>query len=98
MSKILLCSVVLTVCSLFIGKCFPLLAVTENHPEVQAKVLTAVEEAKQMSRIPISLYCEILEKHIKEVCKLKYKRHSSSDDYTSFYTFTQQNTSTIITI
>ncbi|XP_069014339.1 adenylate kinase 9 [Embiotoca jacksoni] len=40
---------------------------TEDHPEVQAMVLSAVEEAKQLSTSPISLYAEVLQNHIKEV-------------------------------
>ncbi|XP_070781653.1 adenylate kinase 9 [Enoplosus armatus] len=42
-------------------------SVTEDHPEVQAMVLTALEEAKHMSTSPFDLYAEVLEKHIKEI-------------------------------
>ncbi|KAE8286847.1 Adenylate kinase 9 [Larimichthys crocea] len=41
--------------------------VTENHPEVQAMVLTALEEAKHMSTSPVGLYAKVLEKHTKEI-------------------------------
>ncbi|KAL3052487.1 hypothetical protein OYC64_005101 [Pagothenia borchgrevinki] len=41
--------------------------VTEDHPEVQALVLTALEEAKHMSTSPLSLYGEVLEKRINEI-------------------------------
>ncbi|XP_041832401.1 adenylate kinase 9 isoform X1 [Melanotaenia boesemani] len=41
--------------------------VTEDHPEVQAMVLGAVEEAKQSSTSPFDLYAEVLEKRIKEI-------------------------------
>ncbi|XP_065820230.1 adenylate kinase 9 [Labrus bergylta] len=41
--------------------------ITEDHPEVQAMVLTALEEAKQMSTSPMSLYTEVLEKRFKEI-------------------------------
>ncbi|KAL7388763.1 hypothetical protein ABVT39_020280 [Epinephelus coioides] len=41
--------------------------VTEDHPEVQAIVLSALEKAKHMSTSPLSLYAEVLEKHIKEI-------------------------------
>ncbi|KAK1889504.1 Adenylate kinase 9 [Dissostichus eleginoides] len=40
---------------------------TEDHPEVQALVLTALEEAKHMSTSPLSLYGEVLEKRINEI-------------------------------
>lgn len=40
---------------------------TENHPEVQAMVLTALEEAKHMSTAPSGLYAKVLETRIKEV-------------------------------
>ena len=53
--------------SIFGCKYFLLLTVTEDHPEVQAMVLTALEEAKQMSTSPSSLYAEALERRIKEV-------------------------------
>lgn len=49
--------------------CFLLLPVTENHPEAQSVVHSALEEAKHMSTAPISLYVEVLEKRIKEVCE-----------------------------
>ncbi|XP_073349311.1 adenylate kinase 9 [Pagrus major] len=42
-------------------------SVTEDHPEVQAMVLTALEEAKNMSTSPFSLYAEVLETRIKEM-------------------------------
>uniref|UniRef100_A0A3Q1CXD4 Nucleoside-diphosphate kinase n=1 Tax=Amphiprion ocellaris TaxID=80972 RepID=A0A3Q1CXD4_AMPOC len=41
-------------------------SVTEDHPEVQAMVLAAVEEAKQLSTSPLGLYAEVLERRIKE--------------------------------
>ncbi|XP_054474711.1 adenylate kinase 9 [Anoplopoma fimbria] len=41
-------------------------SVTEDHPEVQAMVLSALEEAKHMSTSPFSLYADVLEKRIKE--------------------------------
>ncbi|XP_076612348.1 adenylate kinase 9 isoform X2 [Chaetodon auriga] len=41
--------------------------VTENHPEVQAMVLTALEEAKHMNTSPFSLYAEVMETRIKEI-------------------------------
>ncbi|XP_042372261.1 adenylate kinase 9-like, partial [Plectropomus leopardus] len=41
--------------------------VTEDHPEVQGMVLTALEKAKHMSATPISLYADALEKRIKEI-------------------------------
>lgn len=42
---------------------------TEDHPEVKAMVLSALEEAKLMSTSPLGLYAEVLEKRIKEVCQ-----------------------------
>ncbi|KAM9339254.1 adenylate kinase 9 [Symphorus nematophorus] len=42
-------------------------AVTEDHPEVQAMVITALEEAKKMSTSPSSLYAHVLETRIKEI-------------------------------
>ncbi|XP_034555304.1 adenylate kinase 9 isoform X2 [Notolabrus celidotus] len=42
-------------------------SVTEDHPEVKAMVLSALEEAKQMSTIPTSLYANVLENRIKEI-------------------------------
>ncbi|XP_075315081.1 adenylate kinase 9 [Odontesthes bonariensis] len=42
-------------------------SVTEDHPEVQAMVLSALEEAKQASASPIDLYAEVLGKHIKVI-------------------------------
>ncbi|XP_047429649.1 adenylate kinase 9 [Mugil cephalus] len=44
--------------------------VTEDHPEVQAMVLSAVEEAKKLSTSPVGLYAEVLEKRIKEIEEL----------------------------
>ncbi|XP_029281159.1 LOW QUALITY PROTEIN: adenylate kinase 9 [Cottoperca gobio] len=41
--------------------------VTEDHSEVQSIVLTALEEAKHMSTSPLSLYVEVLKKHVKEI-------------------------------
>ncbi|XP_044232196.1 adenylate kinase 9 isoform X1 [Thunnus albacares] len=41
--------------------------VTEDHPEVKAMVLSALEEAKNMSTSPFGLYAEVLEKRIKEI-------------------------------
>ncbi|KAM9703756.1 adenylate kinase 9 [Menidia menidia] len=41
--------------------------VTEDHPDVQAMVLGALEEAKQLTTSPHELYDEVLEKHIKEI-------------------------------
>ncbi|XP_026174949.1 adenylate kinase 9 isoform X2 [Mastacembelus armatus] len=41
--------------------------VTQNHPEVKAMVLSALEEAKQLSTSPLSLYTEVLESRIKEI-------------------------------
>lgn len=40
---------------------------TENHPEVQAMVLSALEEAREMSTAPDSLYTEVLLQHVEEV-------------------------------
>ncbi|XP_072219011.1 adenylate kinase 9 [Leuresthes tenuis] len=40
-------------------------SVTEDHPEVQAMVLSALEEAKLAISSPIDLYPEVLGKHIK---------------------------------
>lgn len=56
-----------TVYTVFDCKCFLLFSVTENHPEVKAMVLSALEEAKHMNTSPFSLYAEVLETHIKEV-------------------------------
>uniref|UniRef100_UPI0037E901CB adenylate kinase 9 n=1 Tax=Semicossyphus pulcher TaxID=241346 RepID=UPI0037E901CB len=42
-------------------------SVTEDHPEVQAMVLSALEEAKYMDTFPIGLYAEVLGKRIKEI-------------------------------
>ncbi|XP_031726212.1 adenylate kinase 9 isoform X2 [Anarrhichthys ocellatus] len=42
-------------------------SVTEDHPEVQAMVLSALEEAKHMSTSPFSLYAEVLQKRVKEI-------------------------------
>ncbi|XP_024863203.1 adenylate kinase 9 isoform X2 [Kryptolebias marmoratus] len=44
--------------------------VTEDHPEVKAMVLQAVEEAKQLSTPGSDLYVGVLEKHIKEIEEL----------------------------
>ncbi|XP_029705285.1 adenylate kinase 9-like isoform X1 [Takifugu rubripes] len=41
--------------------------VTENHPEVQDMVLRALEEARQMSTAPDSLYTEVLLQHVEEI-------------------------------
>ncbi|XP_034755964.1 adenylate kinase 9 isoform X3 [Etheostoma cragini] len=41
--------------------------VTEDHPEVQTMVLTALEEAKHQSTSPFGLYAEVLEKRVKEI-------------------------------
>ncbi|XP_038592648.1 adenylate kinase 9 isoform X2 [Micropterus salmoides] len=43
--------------------------VTEDHPEVQAMVLTALEDAKHVSTSPFGLYAEVLEERIKEIEK-----------------------------
>lgn len=40
---------------------------TENHPEVQAMVLIALEEAREMSTAPDSLYTEVLLQRVEEV-------------------------------
>lgn len=40
---------------------------TENHPEVQAMVLRALEDARQMTTAPVSLYTEVLLQRVKEV-------------------------------
>uniref|UniRef100_A0A3B5A2W7 Adenylate kinase 9 n=1 Tax=Stegastes partitus TaxID=144197 RepID=A0A3B5A2W7_9TELE len=40
---------------------------TEDHPEVQALVLAAVEEAKHFSTSPLGLYAEVLERRLKEI-------------------------------
>ncbi|XP_068199434.1 adenylate kinase 9 [Antennarius striatus] len=40
---------------------------TEEHPEVQAIVLAALEEAKRVSTDPVGLYAQALESHIKEI-------------------------------
>ncbi|XP_063757950.1 adenylate kinase 9 [Eleginops maclovinus] len=42
-------------------------SVNADHPEVQAMVFTALEEAKHMSTSPLSLYAEVLEKHVNEI-------------------------------
>ncbi|XP_040920922.1 adenylate kinase 9 [Toxotes jaculatrix] len=42
-------------------------SVEEDHPEVKAMVLRALEEAKQLSTSPLGLYAEVLENHIKEI-------------------------------
>ncbi|XP_030261487.1 adenylate kinase 9 isoform X1 [Sparus aurata] len=41
--------------------------VTEDHPEVKAMVLTALEEAKHISASPFGLYAEVLKTRIKEM-------------------------------
>lgn len=46
---------------------FLLFSVTENHPEVQALVVRALEEARHMSTAPDSLYTEVLLQRVKEV-------------------------------
>lgn len=50
-----------------IWKRFLLLSVTENHPEVQAMDLTALEEARHKSIAPPGLYAKVLKTRIKEV-------------------------------
>lgn len=45
---------------------------TEDHPEVKAMVLQAVEEAKQTSTPRFDLHADVLFKHIKEVCQRLY--------------------------
>ncbi|KAM4713125.1 adenylate kinase 9 [Anableps anableps] len=40
--------------------------VTEDHPEVQALVLNAIGEAKQMSPPPFEMYVRVLQRHIEE--------------------------------
>ena len=55
--------------TVFACKCFLPLSVTEDHPEVKAMVLSAMEEAKHMRTSPFGLYAEVLEKRIKEVCQ-----------------------------
>ncbi|XP_039454978.1 adenylate kinase 9 isoform X1 [Oreochromis aureus] len=47
--------------------------VTEDHPLVQAMVLSAVEQAKQSSTTYFGLYAEILEKRIKEIEEVEGK-------------------------
>lgn len=44
-----------------------LFPVTEDHPEVQAMVHSALEEARHMSTSPVGLNAEVLEKRVKEV-------------------------------
>lgn len=44
---------------------------SEDHPEVEAMVLSALEEAKQHSTCHLSLYTEALENHIKQVHYMK---------------------------
>ncbi|CAG5928032.1 unnamed protein product [Menidia menidia] len=74
----------------FIIQCFVPLSVTEDHPDVQAMVLGALEEAKQLTTSPHELYDEVLEKHIKEVYEIaaKYRERtfyfSSQDARDSF--------------
>ncbi|KAF7661399.1 hypothetical protein LDENG_00263080 [Lucifuga dentata] len=41
--------------------------VTEDHPEVKAMVLNALEAAKHTITTPSDLYAEVLEKHLKEI-------------------------------
>lgn len=55
--------------AVFVCKCFLLSSVTEDHPEVKAMVLSALEHAKYTSTSPLGLYAEVLEKRIKEVCQ-----------------------------
>lgn len=55
--------------TLHVCKCFLLFSVTEDHPEVKAMVLTALEEAKHISASPFGLYAEVLKTRIKEVCQ-----------------------------
>ncbi|XP_028996681.1 adenylate kinase 9 [Betta splendens] len=43
--------------------------VEEDHPQVKAMVLSALDEAKQQSTCPLSLYIEALENHIKQTEK-----------------------------
>ncbi|KAL6095965.1 ak9 [Pungitius sinensis] len=42
-------------------------SVTGDHPEVQAMVQSALEEARHMRTSPVSLYAEVLEKRVKEI-------------------------------
>lgn len=44
-----------------------LLPVTEDHPEVKAMVLSAIEEARKLSPSPLGLYADALRKRVKEV-------------------------------
>ncbi|XP_028252479.1 adenylate kinase 9 isoform X2 [Parambassis ranga] len=46
-------------------------SVTDDHPEVQAMVHSAVEKAKQLRPSPTSLYAEVLKKHIQEIEEVK---------------------------
>ncbi|XP_005914603.1 adenylate kinase 9 [Haplochromis burtoni] len=48
-------------------------SVTEDHPLVQAMVLSAVQQAKQSSTTYFGLYAEILEKRIKEIEEVEGK-------------------------
>lgn len=58
---------------------------TEDHPEVKAMVLSALEEAKQLSTSPLSLYIEALENHIKQVCQIykTWQLHLHKDSYST---------------
>ncbi|KAM8832237.1 adenylate kinase 9 isoform 2-T2 [Spinachia spinachia] len=42
-------------------------SVTDDHPEVQAMVQSALQEARRMPTSPVSLYAEVLEKRVKEI-------------------------------
>ncbi|XP_069370668.1 adenylate kinase 9 [Paralichthys olivaceus] len=42
-------------------------SVTEDHPQVKVMVLSAIEEAKQLSISPVALHAEVLEKHVKKI-------------------------------
>ncbi|KAK9531540.1 hypothetical protein VZT92_010959 [Zoarces viviparus] len=48
-------------------------SVTQDHPEVQAMVLSALEEAKHMSTYPISQDDELLQKCVKEIKEAETK-------------------------
>ncbi|XP_063352163.1 adenylate kinase 9 [Pelmatolapia mariae] len=48
-------------------------SIEENHPLVQAMVLSAVQQAKQSSTTYFGLYAEILEKRIKEIEEVEGK-------------------------
>lgn len=44
-----------------------LFSVTEDHPEVKAMVLGALDEAKKLCTSPLDLYAEALGNHVKQV-------------------------------